>query len=117
MIGPKPSIDPYVWAERSSRGLQYVHRVLRVPSASVAHARALSPSKCAVRTVKLHVKGRTRAALACNARGRAGRRARGDRLQITDYSLLQVQTVLPFKQHVFETAKRPFPLVRLGLRI
>eukprot|EP01043_Picozoa_sp_COSAG02_P047567 COSAG02_NODE_4574_length_5204_cov_6.356709_1_plen_56_part_10 len=33
-------------------------------------------------------------------------------------SLLQVQTVLPFRQHVhvLETAKRPFPLVRLGLR-
>ena len=30
---------------------------------------------------------------------------------------LQVQTVLPFKQHVLETAKRPFPLVRLGLRV
>ena len=39
------------------------------------------------------------------------------RLQITDYSLLQVLTVLPFKQHVLETAKRPFPLVRLGLRV
>jgi hypothetical protein len=41
----------------------------------------------------------------------------GYELQITDYSLLQVLTVLPFKQHVLETAKRPFPLVRLGLRV
>ena len=37
-------------------------------------------------------------------------------LQITDYSLLQVLTVLPFKQHALETAMWPFPLVRLGLK-
>eukprot|EP01043_Picozoa_sp_COSAG02_P002809 COSAG02_NODE_66_length_42609_cov_95.996848_32_plen_63_part_00 len=34
-----------------------------------------------------------------------------------NYNLLQVLTVLPFKQHVLETAERPFPLVRLGLRV
>ncbi len=37
--------------------------------------------------------------------------------EITHYSLLQVLTVLPFKQHVLETVRRPLPLVRLGLRV